>query len=270
MAMSLDNDTVTVTVANKVTTRRDGEIFIVTLNRPDVRNAVDPEAAQLLVDAFTEFEEDPMMKVAILQGEGPSFCGGYDLKAFSENGIPTSYEADGRGPLGISRMFLSKPVIGVIQGYAVAGGFELSLWCDLRVAEEDAKFGVFCRRWGVPLIDGGTVRLPRLVGMSHALDMILTGRPVGAQEALGWGLANRVVPQGQGRAAALELARQIAAFPQICMRADRLSAYQQEHLEYTEALKQEGRIGHEAFEVEARNGASRFAAGAGRGGSFDL
>src|SRR5207302_11028300 len=205
-----------------------GPVSIVVLNRPQARNAVDREAAQALADAFRAFDSDPDAAVAVLTGDGGTFCAGADLKAFASGGPARNrVDAEGDGPMGPSRLLLQKPVIAAIEGYAVAGGLELALWCDLRVVAEDATLGVFCRRWGVPLIDGGTIRLPRLIGLSHALDLILTGRPVGAAEALRMGLANRVVPHGEARAAAEQLARQIAAFPQECMRRDRRSAYEQ-------------------------------------------
>ena len=207
---------------------RKGPVFTVVLSRPEHRNAVDGETAVALAEAFRQFEAEPDAKVAVLYGEGGTFCAGADLKAVSEGrraSNPTRREGD--GPMGPSRMVLSKPTIAAVAGYAVAGGLELALWCDLRVVEESAIFGVFCRRWGVPLIDGGTVRLPRIIGMGRALDMILTGRPVGAEEALRFGLADRVVPDGESRTAAESLAEQIAGFPERCMRSDRLSAYEQ-------------------------------------------
>ena len=253
----------------KVRSERDGTITIVTLDRPEVRNAIDPETAAALLAAFTAFDADDSQHVAVLAGEGKTFCAGYDLKSLSTTGIANSYSPDGDGALGVTRRTLSKPVIAAVQGFAVAGGFELALWCDLRVLEEDGHFGVFCRRWGVPLIDGGTVRLPRLVGAGHAMDMILTGRAVGATEALSWGLANRVVPRGQARAAAIELAKEIARFPQLCMKADRISAIQQWSLPLADALRDEGRGGQPILAAEAISGAARFAAGAGRGGDFE-
>jgi enoyl-CoA hydratase len=207
--------------------------------------------------------------VGVLCGDNSTFCAGYDLKAVATGQGVGNYDPEGDGPMGVSRMVLSKPVIAAIDGYAVAGGLELALWCDLRVMEEDAQVGVFCRRWGVPLVDGGTVRLPRLIGMSRALDLILTGRAVGAQEALTMGLCNRVVPKGKAREEAQKLAHEIARFPQICLRADRMSAYQQWDLDLVEALKNEGRGGIAPLRIEARTGAARFAAGAGRKGSFE-
>src|SRR5262249_46617847 len=205
---------------------RKGSVFTVILSRPERRNAVDRPTAAALADAFRAFDTDDSAAVAVLFGEGGNFCAGADLKAIATSTGNVSRE-DGDGPMGPSRMLLSKPVIAAVAGYAVAGGLELALWCDLRVVERSARFGVFCRRWGVPLVAGGTVRLPRLVGLGRALDMILTGRPVDADEALRIGLADRVVPDGESRAAAEALAEQIAAFPQICMRADRRSAYEQ-------------------------------------------
>ena len=258
--------------ADKVLVERDGPVTTVVINRPERRNAVDPETADLLEQAFAAFNADPDAAVAVLTGADGNFCAGYDLKYVSEHG--TGQERDegrdpaGRGPMGPSRMLLDKPVIAAVEGFAVAGGIELALWCDLRVASETAQFGVFCRRWGVPLIDGGTVRLPRLIGMSRALDLILTGRPVGAEEALSFGLANRVVPVGQARAAAQALAAEIARFPQVCMRADRLSAYTQWDYPLAAALQNEGLRGEVPLRQEARAGATRFAGGKGRGGDF--
>ena len=243
----------------------DGPVWTVTINRPDKRNAVDPETALQLRAAFDAFEADEVAAVAILTGAGGTFCAGFDL-AVAATGEGERYDPEGEGPMGPTRRLLSKPVIAAVEGYAVAGGLELALWCDMRVAAEDATFGVFCRRWGVPLIDGGTVRLPRIVGQGRALDMILTGRAVGAAEALTWGLADRVVPKGMTLAAAYELAQQIAAFPQLCLRADRASAFAQWDTDLTEALKVEGRGGVEPLRREARAGAARFRDGAGRGG----
>ncbi|ODT94647.1 MAG: enoyl-CoA hydratase [Pseudonocardia sp. SCN 72-86] len=253
----------------KIEIEKDGPITIITLNRPEVRNAVDPETADLLREAFTAFDADDDAHVGVLAGTGPTFCAGFDLKALAEEaGLGEKYEPEGIGPLGISRFTISKPVIAAVQGYSVAGGLELALWCDMRVAEESATFGVFCRRWGVPLIDGGTIRLPRLIGQGHAMDMILTGRPVGAAEALSWGLANRVVPDGEARNAAVELAKEIARFPQLCMKADRISAITQWGYPLEEALHREGRGGAAVIEAESVGGAARFAAGAGRSGDF--
>jgi enoyl-CoA hydratase len=248
---------------------RKGFVFTVILARPERRNAVDRDTAQALADAFRSFAADTEARVAVLYGEGGTFCAGADLKAVG-SGEGNVMQDDGDGPMGPSRMLLSKPVIAAVAGYAVAGGLELALWCDLRVAERSAQFGVFCRRWGVPLCDGGTVRLPRIVGLGRALDMILTGRPVGAEEALRIGLADRVVDDGQSRAAAEALAEQIAAFPQICMRSDRLSAYEQGGLSLEAALRNEFRRGLEVIRSgETVAGAQRFAAGAGRHGRFE-
>ncbi|GAA4200250.1 crotonase/enoyl-CoA hydratase family protein [Streptosporangium oxazolinicum] len=245
---------------------RDGPVTTVVLSRPEVRNAVDGSTARALADAFRDFDADPGAAVAVLWGEGGTFCAGADLKAVAE-GRANRVDAEGDGPMGPTRMRLGKPVIAAVAGHAVAGGLELALWCDLRVAEEDAVFGVFCRRWGVPLIDGGTVRLPRLVGTGRAMDMILTGRPVAAAEALGMGLVNRVVPAGTSRAAAENLAATLARFPQECMRGDRLSVLEQEGLPEREAMAGELRHGLNAL-PGAVAGASRFAAGAGRHGDF--
>jgi enoyl-CoA hydratase len=246
-----------------VRTEVDGPVLIVTIDRPEVRNAVDGPTAAALADAFHAFDEDRERSVAILTGADGTFCAGADLKAFDNRVQP-----DGDAPMGPSRMALSKPLIAAIAGYTVAGGLELALLADMRVVEEDATLGVFSRRWGVPLIDGGTVRLPRLIGLSRALDLILTGRPVSADEALGFGLANRVVPAGESRAAAEALAREIAAFPQACMRTDRASTYASLGLELDEALHGEFERGALVLEAAAR-GARRFAAGAGRHGAFD-
>ncbi|GAA0645666.1 crotonase/enoyl-CoA hydratase family protein [Streptomyces thermocarboxydovorans] len=249
-----------------VRTERQGPVTTVVLSRPEVRNAVDGPTAAELADAFRAFEADEEARVAVLWGEGGTFCAGADLKALgTERGNRVA--PDGDGPMGPTRMRLSKPVIAAVAGHAVAGGLELALWCDLRVAEEDAVFGVFCRRWGVPLIDGGTVRLPRLIGTSRALDMILTGRPVSAAEAYDMGLANRVVPTGRARAAAEELAAEIARFPQDCLRSDRASVLDQEGLDAESALRAELRYGTGVL-TESLKGAARFASGAGRHGSF--
>ena len=258
---------------------RDGPVTTIVLDRRSVRNAVDRPTAQALANAFLEFERESAARVAVLWGAGGTFCAGADLKGVAEGrgnrlAAPKSgadYEplaAD--APMGPTRMQLSKPVIAAVAGHAVAGGLELALWCDLRVAEEDAVFGVFCRRWGVPLIDGGTVRLPRLIGQSRALDMILTGRPVVAQEAFTMGLANRVVGIGEARAAAEALARDMARMPQICLRNDRSSVYAQFGSSVGDALAEEFRLGSETLASgEAREGAARFASGKGRGGSFE-
>ena len=248
-----------------VRVEKQGPVTTVILDRPDARNAVDPETARALADAFRAFDADPEASVAVLWGEGGTFCSGADLKAFAA-GKYDHVPAEGDGPMGPSRLLLDKPVLDAVEGYAVAGGLELALWCDLRVVAEDATLGVFCRRWGVPLIDGGTVRLPRLIGLSRALDLILTGRPVKAGEALQIGLANRVVPRGAARAAAEELGREIAAFPQLCLRTDRRSAYEQADLDFAAAMQNELRQGNRVLEAGAKEGARRFAAGAGRGG----
>jgi enoyl-CoA hydratase len=221
-----------------ITVEKSGPVTTVILSRPEVRNAVDRATAQALADAFREFEADDSALVAALYGDNGTFCAGADLKSIAE-GRGNRVEPEGDGPMGPSRMLLRKPVIAAISGYAVAGGLELALWCDLRVAEDDAVMGVYCRRWGVPLIDGGTVRLPRLIGIGRALDLILTGRPVGAREALQMGLVNRVVAKGAAREEAENLARAIAAFPQLCMREDRMSAYEQFDLSLTDALRNE-------------------------------
>jgi enoyl-CoA hydratase len=252
---------------SKVLVERDGPVTIIVINRPASRNAVDIETADLLSTAFKAFDADDSASVAVLTGAGNAFCAGYDLKAISEGGI--NHEASGPGPMGPTRMLLSKPVIAAVEGHAVAGGLELALFCDMRVAADTAVFGVFCRRWGVPLIDGGTVRLPRIIGHGRALDMILTGRPVSAQEALSFGLANRVVATGQARNTAVEIAHQIARFPALCMRSDRLSSYRQWSEPLEDALTLEGRLGEPALRQEASNGASRFASGSGRGGVFE-
>jgi enoyl-CoA hydratase len=244
---------------------KDGTITTVILSRPAARNAVDRVTAQDLSDAFREFEADESALVGVLYGDHGHFCAGADLKAIAE-GRGNRVEADGDGPMGPSRILLSKPVIAAISGYAVAGGLELALWCDLRIADENAIMGVFCRRWGVPLIDGGTVRLPRLIGLSRALDLILTGRPVDAQEALNMGLVNRVVPEGRAREEAEKLARELAAFPQVCMREDRLSAYEQFDLNLTDALANEFNHGLTSLRAGGREGAARFASGEGRHG----
>lgn len=246
---------------------RDGPVTTVTLNRPERRNAVDPETALALRAAFRDFEADEGSAVAVLAGAGGSFCAGWDLKSLA--GEDHGYEAEGEGPLGPTRILLAKPVIAAVEGHAVAGGLELALWCDLRVASASAVFGVFCRRWGVPLVDGGTVRLPRLIGHSRALDMILTGRAVGAEEALAWGLANRLVPAGAALAEAQALAADIARFPALCMRTDRASSYRQWDLGLEEALREEARAGEAPLREGARDGAARFAGGLGRSGRFD-
>ncbi len=267
-----------------VRVEQNGFVTTVIHSRPEARNAVDRVHAEALAAAFAAFESDPAARVAVLWGEGGNFCAGADLKAVATargnrvtpplaasgaRSEPQASEVDKSGPMGPTRMQLTKPVIAAVAGYAVAGGLELALWCDLRVAEEGATFGVFCRRWGVPLVDGGTVRLPRIVGQGRALDMILTGRPVMADEALRIGLADRVVANGAARSAAEQLAAEIAAFPNRCMRADRRSALEQWSLPEAGALANEFRHGAAVIESgETREGAARFAAGAGRHGSF--
>lgn len=265
-------------------------IWTVVMSRPEAKNAVDPQTAVALVEAFAAFEADESASVAVFWGEGGAFCAGFDLKhaaggaaEIGDLGFADSpddgghhqdgrhedaHHNDGRGPMGPTRMMLSKPVIAAIAGPAVAGGMELALWCDMRVMEEDAYFGVYCRRWGVPLIDGGTIRLPRLVGMGRAMDLILTGRKVDADEALRIGLCERVVPSGGARQAAEDLAHEIARFPQTCLRADRRSAYEQWDRPMREALKSEFEGGIPALEGEGIAGAGRFAGGKGRGGDF--
>ncbi|RNM14899.1 crotonase/enoyl-CoA hydratase family protein [Nocardioides pocheonensis] len=244
-----------------------GPVLTVTIDRPGVRNAVDRDTASALADAFRGFDGDDTLSVAVLTGAGGTFCAGADLKAVSR-GEANRIEPDGDAPMGPSRMRLGKPVIAAIEGHAVAGGLELALWCDLRVAAADAVLGVFCRRWGVPLIDGGTVRLPRLIGHSRAMDLILTGRPVAAEEALAIGLVNRVAPSGEALGAAQALAAEIAAFPQVCTRSDRASALEQWGLEEDAALAAEFGHGLGALEAESIAGATRFAEGAGRHGTF--
>lgn len=270
---------------SSVTTRQQGPVCIVTLDRADVRNAVDADTARQLYEAFVAFDADPEARVAVFHGAHGHFCAGWDLQAGARmaqhldagvdpfaalNFSPQSDWADTSGPagpMGPSRLRLSKPVIAAISGAAVAGGMELALWCDMRVMEADAYFGVFCRRFGVPLIDGGTVRLPRLIGMGHAMDLILTGRKVEAAEALQMGLCNRVVPTGEALASAIALAEQLAAFPQQTMLADRASAYAQWDLDMPQALHQEWERG-KACIAAGLEGAARFAGGAGRHGKF--
>jgi enoyl-CoA hydratase len=248
---------------------REEAITVVTIDRPDVRNAVDGPTAALLADAFREFDRDDGQSVAILTGSGGTFCAGADLKAVAD-GRGNRMRESGDGPMGPSRMLLSKPVIAAVEGHAVAGGLELAAWCDLRVAAEDAVFGVYCRRWGVPLVDGGTIRLPRLIGMSHAMDLILTGRGVSGEEARLMGLANRLTTPGQALDGARELARELCRFPQLCLRNDRQSAYQQWPMALHDALLNETRLGLQVVRSgETREGAGRFAAGAGRHGDFD-
>jgi enoyl-CoA hydratase len=253
-----------------VVVERLGAVHVVTIDRPEARNAVDGPTAAGLADAFRAFEADDGAAVAVLTGAGGTFCAGADLKAVATgrgNRVEEDMSVD--GPMGPTRMLLGKPVIAAIEGHAVAGGLELAVWCDLRVAASTAVLGVYCRRWGVPLVDGGTIRLPRLIGHSRALDLILTGRGVGADEALAMGLVNRVVGPGEALAAAIGLANEIAAFPQLCMRSDRASSYEQWDLGLDDALRHETATGREVLRSgESREGAARFAAGEGRHGSF--
>lgn len=247
----------------------EGPVAIVTIDRPDRRNAVDATTAAALADAFRRFGGDPDRSVAVLTGSSGVFCAGGDLQAVAAGEGENVVEVDGDGPMGPTRMLLSKPVIAAVEGYAVAGGLELAVWCDLRVAARDAVFGVYCRRWGVPLVDGGTVRLPRLIGHSHALDMILTGRAVEGPEALSMGLANRLVEPGDALRAALELANDLAEFPQRCLRADRRSSYEQWGMPLDSALVHETLLGREVIASgETRRGATKFRDGAGRHGAF--
>jgi len=246
---------------------KDGPVTTVILDRPAVRNAVDPATAAALIDAFEDFEADPEARVGVLFGDHGGFCAGADLQAAGAGAVTPDW-IEGDGPMGPTRRLLAKPVIAAVAGHAVAGGLELALWCDMRIAEENAVLGVFCRRWGVPLIDGGTVRLPRLIGHARAMDLILTGRPVGAVEALAMGLVNRVVPAGRSRAEAEALAHQLARFPQTCLNSDRLSAYEQWDLPLADALRNELERGRPALAEEAVAGAKRFAGGAGRHGAF--
>ncbi len=244
-------------------------ILVVTIDRPEVRNAVDGPTAAALADAFRRFDRDDGLAVAVLTGANRTFCSGADLKAVSD-GRGNKVREDGDGPMGPTRMLLTKPVIAAVEGFAVAGGLELAIWCDLRVAAADAVFGVYCRRWGVPLVDGGSVRLPRLIGHSHALDMILTGRSVSGEEAQRIGLTNRIVEPGTALSSAVDLARRIAKFPPRCMRGDRMSSYKQWHLSQEEALLVETKIGLETIHSgETIEGAVRFAKGAGRHGDFE-
>jgi enoyl-CoA hydratase len=252
----------------KVETKNEGPILVVSINRPEARNAVDRETAELLYEAFAGFDADGDLKVAVLHGAGGHFSAGADLKALSA-GVANRLEPEGSAPLGPTRLRLKKPVIAAVSGYAVAGGLELAIWCDLRIAEKGSVFGVFCRRWGVPLIDGGTVRLARIVGFGRALDMLLTGRPVEAEEALSMGLANRVVPDGKALEAAMELASAIAAHPQTCMRNDRLSMYESFDLPYEAAMKNEFLRGMDSIaSAELVEGIGRYSSGEGRHGRF--
>ncbi len=253
---------------NDVVVEKQDEITIVTINRPKKRNAVDRPTAKLLAEAFREFDADESQKVAVLTGSNGTFCSGADLKSVS-SGRGNRVGFDGDGPLGPTRMFLSKPVIAAVEGFAVAGGLELAVWSDLRVAAKDAVFGVYCRRWGVPLVDGGTVRLTRLIGHSFALDMILTGRGVSGEEARMMGLANRLVEKGQALETAISLARQLCSFPQGCMKSDRRSSYEQWDMAAPEALKHETVLGRMVIDSgETAEGAKRFASGKGRHGDF--
>lgn len=264
-------------ISESVRVERNDHVMTVIIDRPQARNAVDRPTADALVAAFHEYERDKNALACVLWGAGGTFCAGADLKGMSEGrgnrliAPGNTYDPQaGDAPMGPTRMRPSKPVIAAVSGYAVAGGLELACWCDLRVVEEDAVFGVFCRRWGVPLIDGGTVRLPRLIGQSRAMDMILTGRPVGAEEAFAFGLANRVVAKGQSRHAAEALAAEIARFPQMCLKSDRLSAHEQWDLPTHKAFANEFAHGTHTLQTgEARAGAARFAGGKGRGGRFD-
>jgi enoyl-CoA hydratase len=247
---------------------RDQDVLIVTINRPEVRNAVDIATSETLLGAFEQYERDDGASVAVLTGAGGTFCAGADLKAIAA-GQRRRLVEDGPGPLGPTRLLLSKPVLAAVEGHAVAGGFELALWCDMRIAAVDAVFGVFCRRFGVPLLDLGTVRLPRLIGHSHAMDLILTGRGVQGDEALRMGIANRLVPHGRALDAAVSLAHELARFPQRCLRSDRLSAYEQWSLSYKDALRNELRRGRDVIESgETAAGAASFARGQGRHGAF--
>jgi enoyl-CoA hydratase len=250
----------------RVRVERAGPVTTIVLCRPEARNAVDRATADELSNAFAAFEQDETASVAVLCGDGDTFCAGADLKAFATGQGANRVEAEGDGPMGPTRRTLTKPAIAAVEGYAVAGGLELALFCDLRVAAEDATFGVFCRRFGVPLIDGGTVRLPRLIGLSRALDLILTGRPVTAQEAVQMGLVNRVVAKGTARAEAERLARDLASLPQECLRNDRLSAYEQQDLDFDAALRNEFRRGLRSLQANALDGARSFAKGEGRHG----
>jgi len=253
-----------------ITVEKHDRVTVIMINRPNVKNAVDRETAQQLADTFRQFDSDVDSDVAVLAGLGGSFCAGADLKSIAKGVSQNRMEADGDGPMGPTRMLLSKPVIAAISGYAVAGGLELALWCDLRVVESNAIMGVFCRRWGVPLIDGGTVRLPRLIGMSRAMDLILTGRPVNAEEALQIGLANRVVEPSEGLDAAIKLAVKLCEFPQQCLRNDRWSAYQQWSLTEDAAIANEFVLGLDSVaSKEMIKGATRFTQGKGRHGNFE-
>lgn len=255
-------------MADPVLVDRRNRIAIITVNRPERRNAFDLPTAEAIYKVFKQFDADETLDVAVLTGAGGNFCAGADLHSLAEGEQRPFLPEGDFAPMGCTRLKLSKPVIAAVEGYAVAGGIEVASWCDLRVAARSAVFGVFCRRWGVPLVDLGTIRLPRLIGHSHAMDMILTGRPVKADEALAMGLANRVVDDGKALAAAIEIAEQLSAFPQICMRADRQSALAQWDLDWDEATRREMEGGLESISKEAIAGASRFSGGAGRHGKF--
>ncbi|WP_052889006.1 crotonase/enoyl-CoA hydratase family protein [Thermogemmatispora carboxidivorans] len=255
--------------ARPLLVERQGAVLIVTLNRPQSRNAITVELARALLETFRSFDDDAELAVAVLTGAGGSFCSGFDLKELSAGETPR-LESEGDGPLGPTRLLLQKPVIAAIEGYAVAGGLELALWCDLRVAAENAILGVYNRRWGVPLMDGGTVRLPRLIGQSHALDLILTGRGVSGEEAWRMGLVNRLTPPGEALPTALALANNLACFPQQCLRSDRRSLYEQWSLPLPEALRHEASYGLKTLQSnEAQAGARRFVEGHGRHGRYD-
>jgi len=265
----MDTDTTDTVTTDTVRREERGRVLVVTIDRPQVRNAIDGPTAAGLARAFHDFDADDRLDVAVLTGAGGTFCAGADLRAIGEGrGNRVERDMDLDGPLGPTRLLLGKPVIAAVEGHAVAGGLELALWCDLRVAAVDAMFGVYCRRWGVPLVDGGTIRLPRLIGHSHALDLILTGRGVSGDEALRMGLANRLVDTGGALDGALELANELAALPQTCLRSDRRSSYEQWGMPLDAALARETELGIEVLRGdEARNGAARFAAGAGRHGT---
>lgn len=255
-------------MAEVLLVERKNRIAIITVNRPERRNAFNLEVAEKIYAAFKQFDADDTLDVAILTGAGGNFCAGADLHALAQ-GEPRPFEPEGDfAPMGCTRLKLSKPVIAAVEGYAVAGGIEVASWCDMRVAAKSAVFGVFCRRFGVPLVDLGTIRLPRLIGHSRAMDLILTGRPVKADEALMMGLANRVVEDGKALETALEIAEQLSAFPQVCMRADRLSAINQWSLDWDEATRREMEGGLPAVQKEAIAGAGRFSGGTGRHGKF--
>lgn len=259
-------------MSNDILVETIGATRLITINRQHRRNAVDRETGDQLYAIFQDFDKDDAVSVAVLTGADGAFCAGFDLKSLAENGTSARVEKGGEnslGPMGPTRLQLSKPVIAAIEGHAVAGGMELALWCDLRVMAEDAVFGIYCRRFGVPLVDGGTFRLPRLIGQSRAMDLILTGRPVEAKEALSIGLANRLAASGEALNAALELAEQISKFPQTCMRNDRISLLEQWGMSHEEALVNETRLGFETMDSgETLNGAKRFLGGIGRHGDF--